>query len=253
MELEKDSMTIGENAFAVQSDVIIWKATDYSKFNLNEFNRNPGHYKKVLESIKGNDQTAHAPILVDMKMNIVDGQNRFLACKELGFPIYFTVSKSIHIFAAADMNGASKNWEINDYVQHYSKRGMVDYTRMLDLCAKYGQRISVMAQFGNLTDSSKSHTESVRKGLFKFREDIDVDAFFEHLSIFKKYYSFSTNERFVKSMLKFYVHPEYDSKAMANKLRIASAIVKDQPRVDMMIEELLKLYNYKSRKPIFVK
>jgi hypothetical protein len=252
-DVENISHTTGEKPFAVESDVKIWVATDYSKFNLNEFNREPGHYKKVLESIKANDYTQYQPILVDKHMNIVDGQNRFLACKELGLPIYFIVSKNIHIFAAADINQASKNWSMQDYVQHYSKRGKESYTKMLDLCARYGQRISVIAQFGKIVDNAKSHTENVKKGNFTFREDIDVEAFFEHLATFQKYYKFSTNERFVKALLKMYMHPDYKTDVMAKKLRIVSGIVHDQPRVDMMLDELVKLYNYKSKKPIVIK
>jgi len=252
-EIEENSITTSQKPFAVESDVRIWVANDYSKFVLNEFNRDPGHYKKVLESISANDYTQYQPILVDKNMNIVDGQNRFLACKELGLPIYFIVSTEIHIFAAADINQASKNWSMQDYVQHYSKRGKAPYTKMLDLCAKYGQRISVIAQFGKMVDGVKSHTDNVKKGDFTFRDDIDVDGFFQHLATFQKYYKFSTNERFVKALLKMYMHPEYSEKTMANKLRIVSAIVHDQPNVELMLGELVKLYNYKSRKPITVK
>jgi hypothetical protein len=253
MEFEGDSVATSEKPFAVESDVKIWVATDYSKFVLNEFNRDPSHYRKVLESIQANDYTQFQPILVDRKMNIVDGQNRFLACRELGLPIYFIVSREIHIFAAADINQASKNWSMQDYVQHYSKRGKDSYTKMLDLCAKYNQRISVIAQFGKITDNARSHTENVKKGNFQFRDDLDVDAFFEHLASFQKYYKFSTNERFVKALLKMYMHKDYSEKTMTNKLRLVSGIVHDQPSVDMMLVELLKLYNYKSRSPLSVK
>lgn len=253
MELQFDLQSTTEKPFAVESDVKIWVATDYSKFNLNEFNREPGHYRKVLESIKANDHTQYQPILVDKHMNIVDGQNRFLACKELGLPIYFIVSREIHIFAAADINQASKNWNMQDYVQHYSKRGKEAYTKMIDLAAKYNQRISVIAQFGKMTDSVRSHTENVKKGNFQFRDDVNVDKFFQHLAFFQKYYKFSTNERFVKALLKMYMNQEYSEKTMVNKLRLASGIVNDQPSVDLMLAELLKLYNYKSRRPLSVK
>lgn len=252
-EIEGNSITETEKPFAVESDVRIWVANDYSKFKLSEYNRDPSHYKKVLESIKANDYTQYQPILVDGNMTIVDGQNRFLACRELQLPIHFIISMDIHIFAAADINQASKNWGMIDYVQHYSKRGMEPYTKMLDLCAKYSQRISVIAQFGKIVEGIKSHTDNVKSGKFTFREDIDVEKFFEHLSQFQKYYNFSTNERFAKALLKMYMHPDYSDKLMINKLRIASGIVHDQPSVDMMLVELLKLYNYKSRKPLTVK
>jgi len=242
-----------EQPFAIESDVKIWIARDYSKFVLSELNRDPSHYRKVLESIKTNDYTQYQPILVDKKMNIVDGQNRFLACKELGLPIYFIISREIHIYAAADINQASKNWSMQDFVQHYSKRGKENYTKMLDLCAKYGQRISTIAQFGKYSNGVNSHTENVKRGDFYFRDDVDIDGFFSHLATFQKYYSFSKNDRFVKALLKMYMHKDYSVDVMENKLRIASGIVNDQPKVDLMLSELLKLYNYKQRKQLVIK
>ncbi len=253
LEVEKNSKTTKETPFATESQSKIWVATDYSKFKLNEYNREPGHYKKVLKSIKDKDYTMYNPILVDRQMNIVDGQNRFLACKELGKPIYFIVGQDIHIFAASQINQASKNWTMIDFVQHYAKRGMEPYIKMIDLAAKYQQRLSVIAQFGKLSDNSRSHSESVSRGLFQFRTDIDVNDFFEHVATFQKYYKFAKKERFVRAVLKLYTHEDYSPKTMEKKLRIASSIVHDQPKVEMVIEELVKLYNYKSRNQITIK
>jgi len=241
-----------EETFAKESKVKIYIATDYSEFVLSEFNRNPGHYKKVMESIKENDYTQFQPILVNRKMEIVDGQNRFLACKELGLPIHFIVSQDINIYAAADINQASKNWNAMDYARHYSTRGRESYTRLLDLIHKYDQRISVVQSFGKLSDGVRSHSDSIKKGKFEFKDDIDVDAFFEHMLVFDEFYPFSKREKFVKAMLALYLHEDYEPAKMENKVKYNSGIVKEQPRVDMMTEELLKLYNYKSRKPILL-
>ena len=71
----------------------IFTSSDYSIFKLSTLIDQ--HYKKVLKSIKENDYTKYQPILVNNKMEIVDGQNRFLACKELGIPFHFIVSDEI--------------------------------------------------------------------------------------------------------------------------------------------------------------
>lgn len=253
LEVENQSIVSTEQPFAVESDVKVWVATDYSQFKLNEFNRNPSHYKRVRDSIKQKDYTMYQPILVDKDMNIVDGQNRFLACKELGKPIYFIISQEIKVFAAAEINQASKNWGMNDYVEHYAKRGRESYVNMLDLAAKYKQKISVIAQFGKFSEGSRSHSDTVKKGVFQFREDIDIDAFFQHAQSFQHYYNFADKERFVRALLKLYTHPEYKVSKMLDNLRRASAIVHDQPNAEMLIVELLKLYNFRARKPIHVK
>ena len=248
-----DKMLTSDETFAVQSDVIVWRTTDYSKFKLSNFNRNPSHYKNVKESINKNDYAKYQPILVNKNMEIVDGQNRFLACQELGLPIYFIGGMNVHIYAAADINKASKNWSSLDYARHYAQRGKEEYIKLLDLCYKYNQRLSIVQQFGIISNRSRSHTENVKSGDFKFREDVDIDDFFEHMKVFEDYYRFAKKDRFVKSVLHLYLNENYNKKKMKNKLRLASAIVKEQPRVDLMTDELLKLYNYKSKNKIILK
>ena len=249
LDLTKNTETTKE-VHAVESKVKIYITSDYSIFHFSELNRNPLHYKKVLESIKENDYTMYQPILVNNKMVIVDGQNRFLACRALRLPIHFIVSDSIEIYAAADINKASKNWSSLDYVQHYAKRGREPYIQLLDICAKYDQKLSVVQQFGTLTNNHGSAAESVRAGDFQFKKDVDIDAFFQHVQKFSSYYPFSQQDKFVKAVLKLYLIKGYKPESMLNKLRIASGIVHEQPRVEMMAEELLKLYNYKSKSKI---
>ena len=250
--MELESVTTKE-VHAVQSDVRIFTTSDYSIFVLSEMNRVPGHYKKVLQSIKENDYTKYQPILVNNKMEIVDGQNRFLACQELGLPIHFIVSETINIFAAADINRASKNWNSMDYVQHYAKRGRESYIELLDVCAKYDQKLSVVQQFGKITNNHKSAAECVKAGDFQFKTDVDIDGFFNHVKDFSDYYHFSKQDKFVKAVLRLFLTEGYKPEKMLKKLRIASGIVHEQPRVDMMARELLKLYNYKSKNKLVVK
>jgi hypothetical protein len=248
--MELESITTKE-VHAVQSDVKIFITSDYSIFVLSELNRVPGHHKRVLESIKENDYTMYQPILVNNKMEIVDGQNRFLACKNLGLPIHFIVSEDIKIFAAADINRASKNWTASDYAEHYAKRGREPYVRLLDLCAKYDQRLSIVQQFGKMSNNARSHSDNVKSGNFQFRDDVNIDEFLTHIEDFQKYYKgFYKKDKFVKAVLKLYLKKSYSIDTMKNKLRMASGIIHEQPKVEMMAEELVKLYNYKSKAKI---
>lgn len=245
-----ESQVISEEPFATLSEVKIFTSNKYDEFKLSEFNRDPLHFKKVMESIRENDYSMYQPILVNSSMEIVDGQNRFLACKELGKPIHFIVSNDITIFAAADINQAAKNWSSQDYVLHYAKRGRAPYLKILDLCSRYGQQISMVSMFGKISGGARSITEVIKNGSFDFKEEIDVDDFFQHVKEFEEYYSYAKMEKFIKAVLRLYLSPNYSKELMINKLSQGSRIVKEQPRVDLMAEELLKLYNYNNRKPI---
>lgn len=248
--MDLESQVISEQTFAKMSDVKIFISSDYDKFKLSKFNREPKHFKKLMKSIQENDYSMYQPILVNHDMEIVDGQGRFLACKELGLPIHFIVSEEIKIYAASEINQASTNWNSNDYVHHYVKRGKESYIRLLSLSIKFGQKISIIASFGKLSNGAKSYSECLRRGDFQFKEGIDIEDFFEHMKIFDEYYHFSKMEKFIKSVLHLYLHPNYKKEIMENKLRQGSRIVKEQPRVELMTAELLNLYNYNNRKPI---
>ena len=83
--------------------------------------------------------------------------------------------------------------------------------------------------------------------------EVDINAFFTHVQEFASYYNFATRDKFVKAILRLYLTKGYSESRMLKKLRIASAIVHEQPRVDMMAKEMLKLYNYKSKSKLVVK
>ena len=82
-------------------------------------------------------------------------------------------------------------------------------------------------------------------------DDVNIDEFLTHIEDFQKYYKgFYKKDKFVKAVLKLYLKKSYSIETMKNKLRMASGIIHEQPKVEMMAEELVKLYNYKSKAKI---
>jgi len=67
----------------------IFYTTDYSKFNTLAGNRqvNIAHVKKLESSF--DEEYLISPILVNEKFQIIDGQHRFEAAKNLKLPIYY--------------------------------------------------------------------------------------------------------------------------------------------------------------------
>lgn len=247
-----ETQELGAEAFAQQSSVLIFTSTQYDKFTLSDYNRDIKHHKKLIASIKENDFTKYAPILVDKNLVVVDGQGRFCACRELELPINFVVSDEIQVFDAPGMNSASTNWGALDYIQHYAKRGEESYIRFLDICHTYNQSISVVSRFGHTMKKSdkgsSTHSNAISSGKFKFREEVNIEEFFEHMKVYQKYYSFSKQEKFVSAVLRLYMHKDFNREFMENKLKTSSGIVNEQPKIDLMAKELLKLYNYNNKK-----
>ena len=66
-------------------------SSDYAKFKTLIGNRKPNelHIKRLISSFK--ERYLFSPILVNEKMQIIDGQHRFLSAKELNLPINYLV------------------------------------------------------------------------------------------------------------------------------------------------------------------
>lgn len=71
------------------------------------------------------------PIVVNDKMEIIDGQGRFEALKELGMPIEFVYAHDANIQDCIHLNVKQKNWSSYDYIKSYAANGVKDYEVLL--------------------------------------------------------------------------------------------------------------------------
>jgi hypothetical protein len=97
---------------------------DYSAFEFFDSNREPTHWEKVAQSISERNLSKFNPIMVVERGNyyaIIDGQNRYMACKSLGLPIYFIdATNQMKEHDMAMLNSNQKNWKIGDYIRHFA-------------------------------------------------------------------------------------------------------------------------------------
>lgn len=118
----------------------IYNTLDYSRFKFVNGNRKIDHYKNVAKSIEKIDLTAYNPILVTKQFEILDGQNRFEACKLLGKPIYYLFCELD--MPAADiiraLNTTQRNWRTEDYVQSWVDLGNEKMIDFANWCSYYG-------------------------------------------------------------------------------------------------------------------
>jgi hypothetical protein len=105
----------------------VYVTTDYSIFRTLTGNREPKspHVKRIAKSMK--EKQLLVPIIVNEKMELIDGQHRFLACKSLGLPVYFIIQNGYSIPEVQRINTASCNWGSTNFVQSYIDTGNENY------------------------------------------------------------------------------------------------------------------------------
>lgn len=118
----------------MQQPYNIRSTKNYRAFNRIEGNRTvrPTHVKKLQEAIKLDPSTIqYNPILVNERMEIIDGQHRFEAIRNLELTVYYVQVRGLKLEDVQKFNSVAKQWQPVDYAKAFSELGNLNYTLYL--------------------------------------------------------------------------------------------------------------------------
>ena len=111
---------------------------DYDRFKLLNLNRSldRNHINKIKDSIVKNGYLMSNPIIVNKDMEILDGQHRFVALKDMGLDVPYEVIDNGYD-TIIDLNTTAKSWTVEDYVNYYCQKDQnPNFLRLARLCAE---------------------------------------------------------------------------------------------------------------------
>lgn len=116
----------------------IQNTKDYSIFKKLEGNRPVVNRRvnKIIASIQ-NVGYITSPLIVNEKMEVIDGQGRLEALEQLKMPVEYIVHPGIGINECIAMNINQGNWSLKDYIESYATRGNKSYQRLEQLIKEY--------------------------------------------------------------------------------------------------------------------
>lgn len=116
----------------------IQNTKDYSIFKKLEGNRPVVNRRvnKIIASIQ-NVGYITSPLIVNEKMEVIDGQGRLEALEQLKMPVEYIIHPGIGINECIAMNINQGNWSLKDYIESYSTRGNKSYQRLEQLIKEY--------------------------------------------------------------------------------------------------------------------
>ena len=114
------------------------RTTDYGIFNRLAGNRSVDEKRvqKIIQSIQTVGYVPN-PIVVNEKMEVIDGQGRLEALKRLGMPVDYIISKGTTIRQTQVMNATSTTWSKEDYIKSYAEGGSKSYQRLMQMMTMY--------------------------------------------------------------------------------------------------------------------
>lgn len=227
----------------------VYKTKFYEDFKTLEGNRDADHINSIKKSISDNGLLFN-PILVNENMEIIDGQNRFFAAKELGLPIFYIIHHGYGIEESRVINQNKKNWCYLDIINSYAREGRHEYIYLKRLTDRFPELPAVMIACmakeglpGNWKDFGSNCSIGKRaakignmvmayKGL-----DDNINPIFKRPS-------------FISAIIKLSRCEDFDNDEVIRKIRMYPREFKPCVKSDDYIRMIEDIVNYRRRQPV---
>lgn len=149
----------------------VYVTRDYGIFKRLVGNRDipESRISKIVESI----QTIgwiHNPIIVNEKMEVIDGQGRLTALQRLKMPVEYIIAEGAGNKECVYMNMNMVNWKLPDFIKSYAEQGNENYQRLLSLMEKYADgNLNII--FTAIYRISKAKTREIKSGILQLTEE----------------------------------------------------------------------------------
>lgn len=164
----------------------IYSTNDYSIFHALVGNRPVVRARaaKIAASIKSNGYILN-PIIVNDKYEVLDGQGRLEALKELDMPVPFIV---VHggIKECIALNASNTNWSMLDYINTYADQGDENYIRLRNLISDHtglGYKVCAAIACGNVEVNNRAiKAGKLSLGVDKYTSAEEICGYLDDLS-----------------------------------------------------------------------
>ena len=112
----------------------------------------------------------HNPIIVNEKMEVIDGQGRLTALQRLKMPVEYVVAPGAGNKECIYMNMNMVNWKLPDFVKSYAEQGNENYQRLLSLMERYANgNLNIISTA--LYRISKAKLRDIKEGTLQLTEE----------------------------------------------------------------------------------
>ncbi|MEK6881237.1 MAG: ParB/Srx family N-terminal domain-containing protein [Nanoarchaeota archaeon] len=237
----------------------IYKTKDYDKFIFKKDNRSRitnRHVDAIISSISSKNLLELKPILVNEKMEIIDGQHRFLAAKKLGLEVYYTIDENSSFEDVIFLN-VSKSWKTEDYLNFFCKNNYEHYVNFKNFIDKNELALSIALRVCVRVKDHKS-VNDFKSGKFIFKiDDLNGNIFIcqkivSFINKEKGHSEFTRSVRFWHALSKVVQSTDFNfDKFMSNLSKMIEKI-SIRATIDGYVRMFEDIHNWRNEKKISV-
>ena len=149
----------------------VYVTTDYSIFKRLVGNRDipESRISKIVESIQSIGWVRN-PIIVNEKMEVIDGQGRLTALQRLHMPVEYLIAEGAGNKECIFMNMNMVNWKLPDFIKSYAEQGNENYQRLLTLMERYANGNLDIISTAIYRVSKSKHTD-IKQGTLQLTQE----------------------------------------------------------------------------------
>jgi hypothetical protein len=232
-------------------DMATKSTKDYAQFKFLIDNRKTArnHINRLKDAISRKPEIlAVQPILVNEKLEIIDGQHRLSAAQELNLPVHYSVVKGLDINTARDLNILQRRWNIDDFAHSYAKAGNDNYVLFNKYRGEYPGLTATVLQLVLGGGEGSQMSADFRTGKFVIiRQEEDIKELLDDLSKIRQItgHEVPLNKSFVSALLQAQKNEEFTLDEFMVKLQSRPDLFHRTSTVRDGLRMLEDIYNYK--------
>lgn len=229
---------------------VVYEEDDYSLFKKLVGNRNVTESRKNTIKASMAEKEIINPILVNERMEIIEGQGRFEALRELGRPIKYIVVEGAELSDCQRLNKANKNWTTVDIVKSYAAGGYSDYSSLLTACEL--TKLEIRAVLRLLGRAVGALNESLARGNLRFgkadiAEACNMANRVEEISNALQLKGRSRSQVFLGAMRVIMTTEGYEHPTMIKNCEMNRMSYVPMSRLEDELKQFENIYNYRAR------
>ena len=232
----------------------VMRTNDYTKFRHLNGNRDVGiRAEKIKKKIKEVGYIL-CPIVVNEKMEVIDGQGRLKALSDLGLPVDYVIAKGTGLQECIAMNLGQTNWTVTDFINSYAEQGNANYINLKKVIGSTKLKTSVVIGIARQVFVTGGETlKPVMQGSLKFddvTETIKIIQKVEKFNDILKGKGGNINHSFLALAFLFRNHIADDVKLYNKCLKYEGTLRGTLSTIDAL-QLFEDIYNFRSREKAY--
>jgi hypothetical protein len=227
----------------------VYRTSDLTIFKTLDGNRDviQSHLKRLSKSMK--DRKLFSPIIVNEKMEVIDGQHRLMASKNNNVAIEYIIVNGYGLKEVQILNANSKNWNSDDYMNGYCDLKNQEYIKYKDFKDTYGFGHSECQAL--LSNQISSNLQPVfNSGQFKIKDYKKAVDMAERITMISEFYNGYKRRSFVFALMALFNNDVFEFTQFIQKLKIQPTALVDCTTASAYLLLIEDIYNYKSRNKV---